>query len=249
MENTVHLSDFLKKINYNWDNCELEPDSGDSVLDLNPSIFEITPQDFLEFAEKDLEKQDLQAMVNALSNIKRSIECQIDVALYSFKIPYERMSFPDKVEVLRRMGLSSPDILKKINRIRVELEHFYKRPKVEQVNDAVDVAHLTLDAISYPLHSFWSNFYIAQQDEDNVLLEYRYWNVILFRFKQEKGEFVIKHLENGNESNSISIFSSNLDDYLNLINFTINLGKILYRPHEESELKRTFKHFRNLFKF
>jgi hypothetical protein len=66
MENTVHLSDFLKKINYNWDNCELEPDSGDSVLDLNPSIFEITPQDFLEFAEKDLEKQDLQAMVNAL---------------------------------------------------------------------------------------------------------------------------------------------------------------------------------------
>lgn len=43
--------------------------------------FEIKPLEFLKFAEKDLEEKTEKSRINALSNIKRGIDCQLDSLL------------------------------------------------------------------------------------------------------------------------------------------------------------------------
>jgi len=113
-------------------------------------VYEICAEDFLEFAKEDLEEQDLRSWVDALGNAKRAIECRIDTLLYNYclqkKSEKEGWYFPKKIEVLRELGIVAPNILKKTNKKRNELEHQYVRPTKEDVDDAVGVAELFLSA-------------------------------------------------------------------------------------------------------
>lgn len=90
----------------------------------------------------------MHGRVNALSNIKRAIECRIDELLYNYclhiKSKKEEWNFPKKVEVLTNLGLIAPRILTKINRQRNLLEHEYINPSQDNINDALDVAILFL---------------------------------------------------------------------------------------------------------
>lgn len=110
--------------------------------------FEITPKQFLEYAEKAIKEGGQAGYINALSNIKRAIDCQLDLVLYilgqSKKAKKEGWKFPRKIEFIRSVGLVAPEILTKINRKRNELEHKYKYPATEEVKDALDIANLFL---------------------------------------------------------------------------------------------------------
>jgi len=92
----------------------------------------------------------LKSWINALGNAKRAIECRIDTLLYNYclhkKSEKEGWFFPKKIEVLRELGIAAPNILKKINKKRNELEHQYVKPTKGDVEDAIDVAELFLNA-------------------------------------------------------------------------------------------------------
>ncbi len=107
---------------------------------------ELTAGDFLKFAEDDLSADYAHNLVNALSNTKRAIDCRLDSLLLVFglfpKSKKEKWNFPQKVECLNKAGIISPRILNKINQQRNLLEHEYKKPNKEQVEDALDVATL-----------------------------------------------------------------------------------------------------------
>ena len=111
-------------------------------------LFEITPKQFLEYAEKAIEEGGEAGYINALSNIKRTIDCQLDLLVYILgqfkKAKKENWKFPRKIEFMRTSGLVAPEILTKINRKRNELEHEYKCPATEEVKDALDIANLFL---------------------------------------------------------------------------------------------------------
>ncbi len=117
----------------------------DEPLDLP---FELKPEDFIKFAEDDLKEDTEKALVNSLSNIKRSIDCRIESLLYLFglyeKAKKEGWTFPDKIDFLLKTGIVAPRILTKINRKRNELEHEFKKPIRDQVEDFLDVANLFL---------------------------------------------------------------------------------------------------------
>lgn len=110
----------------------------------------ICAEDFLGFAKKDSEGQGLRSRINALGNAKRAIECRVDTILYNFclqkKREKEHWNFPDKIEVLRKLGIVAPDILRKITNKRNLLEHQYIKPTRENINDAIGVAELFLNA-------------------------------------------------------------------------------------------------------
>jgi len=110
--------------------------------------YEIKPKDFLKFAEEDLEKDNLRASVNALSNIKRAIDCQVESLLYVFgfykKAKKNDWNFLKKMEILLKVGVVAPNILKKINTKRNKLEHDFKKPKRTEIEDFRDVALLFL---------------------------------------------------------------------------------------------------------
>ena len=61
---------------------------GESILKIDPKRFEIDPETFLDYAKEDFLSFDERGCINALSNVKRSIECQSDIIHFSFGIPY-----------------------------------------------------------------------------------------------------------------------------------------------------------------
>ena len=51
--------------------------------------FELEPEDLIKFAEEDMKESNEKSLINALSNIKRAIDCRIDCLLYVFGM-YEK---------------------------------------------------------------------------------------------------------------------------------------------------------------
>ena len=95
-------------------NFYIDPCGGTSILVNNPQLFEIDPREFLEYAYRDFELDDNRGYINALSNVKRSIECQSEIIHYSFGLDYKKLDFPTKIENVQKMGISPAVILKQI---------------------------------------------------------------------------------------------------------------------------------------
>jgi hypothetical protein len=106
---------------------------------LDKQLPDITPEDFLQYAKCDLESDLAHRHVNALSNVKRALDCQLDCvrqALLGEKEISRRRkkawgSLPRKVEALQTAGILAPPVLKKINHVRNVLEHEFQRPTPE----------------------------------------------------------------------------------------------------------------------
>ena len=108
--------------------------------------FELTSKDFLDFASEDLKGKSMRDAVNALGNIKRSIDCLFDSLLYVVNFledsRRERWTFPEKMNFLGEIGIITPYILGKINSSRNLLEHEFKKPVRNDVEMAYSVALL-----------------------------------------------------------------------------------------------------------
>lgn len=106
--------------------------------------FDISPDEFLNFAKHDLAAKYNHHLVNSLSNTKRAIDSQLDSLLIGFGLSKKAKNwhFPAKIDFLNRIGIISPRILNKINKKRNLLEHEYRNPTEEEVEDALDVAEL-----------------------------------------------------------------------------------------------------------
>lgn len=103
---------------------------------------ETSPVEFLTLAEEDLQRGGLSALVNATTNAKRAIVSQIDQLLIS--LGYDSISFeiPRKIDKLKGLGLLAPRLLKKVVKMRNILEHEYRKPKLSEVEEALDIATL-----------------------------------------------------------------------------------------------------------
>ncbi|TGU85078.1 hypothetical protein EN829_062855, partial [Mesorhizobium sp. M00.F.Ca.ET.186.01.1.1] len=111
--------------------------------------FEVTSLEYLSFAEYDLKfGVEKHKLINALSNAKRSLDCQIDSLFVAFGLydlaKRKGWSIPKKLETLKLLGILAPRILSKINSIRNLMEHQYIVPNEEQVTDFIDIAALFL---------------------------------------------------------------------------------------------------------
>ncbi len=108
--------------------------------------FDILPQDFISYAEVDLTSSYEHNIINALSNSKRALDCQLDILLLSFgyykKSQKDQWSFPKKIDLMNKLGLIAPRVLKKINKQRNLLEHQFVKPKRESVEDFLDITML-----------------------------------------------------------------------------------------------------------
>lgn len=112
---------------------------------LNP-IFDITPQEFIKYAEYDLNLKYDHNIVNALSNAKRALDCQLDTILlvlgYYFLSQKKQWSFPKKIELIKELGIIAPRILKKVIKKRNLLEHQFIKPNKDEVEDFLDISML-----------------------------------------------------------------------------------------------------------
>jgi hypothetical protein len=119
---------------------------------LNP--YELTAKEFLSFAVEDSKMDTIHGKVNALSNAKRAIDCRIEELLYCYclhkKSRHDKWDIPTKLQILKRIGILAPQILRKINKLRNRLEHQFEKPSFEKVEDAIDVVQLFIEATENP---------------------------------------------------------------------------------------------------
>jgi len=122
---------------------ELVPDvSYESHL---PCIdWEITPRDFLDFAESELEGELTdQKLVNATSNLKRAVDCQIDFLLSRFNLDrfyrVKRLGIDKKLGFLSQAGIFRTKSIRNLNIVRNRLEHHYEIPELTDINVYFDL--------------------------------------------------------------------------------------------------------------
>jgi len=103
-----------------------------------------------------------RGLINALSNSKRAIDCQIDEVLTIFGIEHDKLpnelekfikyfdfedNLPFKLKVIQGLNLAPGYIMSKVRTLRNRLEHYYKIPDKESGKEAIDVAELFIRSI------------------------------------------------------------------------------------------------------
>lgn len=171
--------------------------------------FELKPEDFMRFAKEDLEEKADRSLVNALSNIKRAIDCRIASLLCFFglfkKAKKEDWSFPRSADFLLKTGVIAPTILKKINKKRNELEHDFKKPVYDEVTDFFDIASLFLSYTKQFIQkTYIEEFEIFAEEEHSPILrakiDYKD-EVIELNFSREKRDNVHLRIPINDEEN------------------------------------------------
>ena len=140
MRLTIYMNELVKF--FDRDDLRVGDSSGTELK----IPFDLSPEDFIKFAEEDITSKNTKELVNALSNIKRAVHAQMDSLLFIFgfhnQSKQQSWNFPKKISILKEVGIIAPRILEKINNKRNLLEHDYKIPKPEEIEDFFDVVNL-----------------------------------------------------------------------------------------------------------
>lgn len=118
--------------------------------------FELMPRDFLRFAAEDLESSIIKNKVSLMSNLKRALECQLDIFFdcIHMKEIFDRnnVKFEQRIQLLSDIGMLPNKTIKKLNEFRNQLECFYQIPSVgdlemyyELVWNVVEIMNLNMN--------------------------------------------------------------------------------------------------------
>jgi hypothetical protein len=113
--------------------------------------WELSAREYLAFADVNRASgAGRQALVDALSNAKRALHCQVDSVLYALGLHGALGSspFPKKLEVLGEIGVVTREALRRVNTSRNMMEHEYVVPTENEVGLFVDVVALFIEATS-----------------------------------------------------------------------------------------------------
>jgi hypothetical protein len=189
--------------------------------------FEIAPRKFLAFAESDYKGKYSRQLVNALSNMKRALECQLDTMLYALGLSHrsekEQWSFRKKAEMLSYLGILAPDVLKRINKRRNLLEHEYRAPEQAEVEDGLDIARLFIEYTDTFLGNMYSRCQLEHttlKDWVDVAFDWENCKITLELFKPIPHNRSKNHLALGKEVTAIS------SEYAEYLKWFVSLSKM-----------------------
>lgn len=136
------------------------------------SEFQISADEYMSYARADLRSSLDHKFINALANGKKALECRIETILKGFGL-FENIkpwNFPSKVDCLSKIGILTPQVLKRINRKRNLVEHHYMIPDEEKVKDFIDVVELFLETTENLEKKFYgyAGFYNPNLNETNL---------------------------------------------------------------------------------
>jgi len=116
----------------------------DSIPDLPE--YEIHPREFFGYAEEEMEDlKSNRSVVNCISNLKRAMDSQVDILLYSLNLQKlykdKRLGFDRKIGFINKCGFFNKGSLSRINTIRNKLEHHYELPSIEDIEVYFDLVY------------------------------------------------------------------------------------------------------------
>lgn len=134
MESITEVKDIIQFI-LRTDEIERDASSGS---DISIPIYDISPEEFLDFAEKAIVSETKEGIVNAVSNLKRALDCEMDMFFESINIKRifdkKNLKFDRKTQFLASIGLFPIQTINKLNFMRNKLEHEYKIPEIYDLN-------------------------------------------------------------------------------------------------------------------
>jgi hypothetical protein len=178
------LVEIIKKCKINFEKCVVGFDAG-TAIDYE---YEISPRDFLKYSREDFKSTDERGKINALSNAKRAVDCQIDKILSCMGVDPKKddkalwtiienftskssnspsnKNLPVKLKFLESMNFAPAEIIESARSTRHLLEHEYKNPTGSEVKKAIELAKLFIDATDSKLKNVW-NFIITDKEKFN----------------------------------------------------------------------------------
>jgi hypothetical protein len=189
--------------------------------------FEIKPNNFLDFAKMDLASEYSHKDINALSNAKRALDCQLDSLLVAFGLykiaQKESWNFPKKIQIINELGIVAPSVFDRINRKRNLMEHEFVRPNSEQVDDFLDIVSLFFAATDRYIN-YLNNYCDFQVYRDLGNSKYEFVVDGFIQLEGNKLKIKMTKFEDNEaqETENIEIESNNSD-------YIIILGKYLQK--------------------
>lgn len=210
----MNFSEFLERNIKPQEFYWVDPDEASS-LDFP---FEITAKEFVAYANRDLDTAGNHGLANALSNAKRAIDCQVDAVTNVLGIKKERF-FPKKADKFSELGLMAPRVIKRINQLRNYLEHEFKIPEQERVEDAVDTATLFVELTQRVFRNFQTAFKFGGGDEE--LMHSYSSNYVQVSFSYKLKQFEVECVSN-KESILNETIDSSCKEYIPLLKLTLS---------------------------
>jgi len=176
------FSEASRSIRIRWDNAECFVDDAQHLY----FDFPINPHEFLSIAERDLTATDeVQALVNGLTNAKRAIDSQVDRVLSALGFSINHKSFKKRFDILRQTGIVAPRIIRKVRDTRNVLEHEYNCPVRKDVEDALDIATLFVLAVDRVFLLFPLDIIVYNEEDENEDEGCFPKNCLMIQFKNE----------------------------------------------------------------
>ncbi|MGF1873421.1 hypothetical protein [Photobacterium indicum] len=158
----------FKSIGMDWTKIVVFSNMG-NWLGLNHK-FAISPKEFLRYAKTDYKGKDTRALINALSNAKRAMDCQVDLFIQSIGLKHSG-KFPAEVDnyikinstesngnknyrLIEALGVSPAGLIGRYRELRNKLEHFYETPDSQLVKESIELAELLISTIDNAMRSF-----------------------------------------------------------------------------------------------
>lgn len=148
--------------------------------------FEQTGDDYLKSAERDLQHEDNAGNINALTNAKRAIDCQLEALISKFGLQ-KKKTFPERTSQLQRIGLVAPRILQKVNKTRNFLEHEFMVPERSAAEDAVDIATLFVKVTNSIFYDFYGQ---AEFHEPSIYSQQQSGAILRLDWEEDISGFV-----------------------------------------------------------
>lgn len=130
MENITEVKNIIQII---LQTDEIERDSS-CGSDVSIPIYDISSEEFLDFAENAIASETKEGIVNAISNLKRALDCEMDMFFESINVKRifdkKNLKFEKKSQFLADIGLFPIQTINKLNFMRNKLEHEYKTPEI-----------------------------------------------------------------------------------------------------------------------
>jgi hypothetical protein len=170
------MENFLKSV------LELKIDFGNLILvrmggESLSNDTELSPRDFIRFSKEDIKEETLKGLINSLTNAKRAIDCQIDNVLIEFGLENDKIDkasenlindlnlqkkdLPYKLKLVQALGFAPGGLTAKVRSLRNKLEHSYKIPKRNEVDEAIEIAELFILSIESKMKMLDDHFVLS----------------------------------------------------------------------------------------
>lgn len=132
---------------------------------------DVWPDTYLSYAQQDYMEYESTGspkdLINAVSNAKRALHYQVDGLCEALGWMHlkKKNDFPSKLEFLKRCGLLSPTIVKRINRLRNTIEHDYYIPTEDETLEYLEIVELYLAALHISATYFPDNCTVELMDD------------------------------------------------------------------------------------